>query len=191
MRCLHKLNIDTTIKISPDYISYKYFDRKSTYLTATYSYTYHGDSFQWHINKDFSKPYLDRIPFVVTSICLEITNKRHHCTPSNHLFRSYIFYKEYLSYIVHLRGSIGPSMVNFEQNSTVFYRHWRKFPPWHTRWFILMCLFCFKLRTRRSFVLLGLLVCRRERIFPLLITRSYSAAYNTIRIKFLWSIINI
>lgn len=158
--CLRFFHIDSAIKIL-DYISVEYVNCKCTYLEATYSNTEVFLSTTILFNDISIKTFPNRISivlFVVASICLEITNERHRCNPSKHLFRSYIFYKEYLSYIVHLRGSIGTPMVNFEQNSTLFQQSWRKSSPWHTRWFISMCLFCFRLRTRRSFVLLWLLV---------------------------------
>lgn len=81
--------------------------------------------------KTFRKAYLDH----TLRRCINLSQdheQRHRCIPSKHLFRSYIFYKEYLLYIVYLRGSIGPSMTDFKQISPLRLLSQRKSSACHT-----------------------------------------------------------
>lgn len=91
-----------------------------------------------------------------------VSRSRDSCRRSKHLFRSYIFYKGYLSYIVHLRGLIGRSLFNFEQISTVFLQS----SPRYTRWFISMRV-CFVLDYGLDSLLFyfGYLCCMSKRTY--------------------------
>lgn len=58
------------------------------------------------IKQLFSLFRLASSPTVVITLSHHHEVDQHRRIRSNHSFRSYIFYKDYLSYIVHLRGSI-------------------------------------------------------------------------------------